>query len=361
MYSKALYNKVGLITMKKKAYTVAVVGATGVVGREMVSTLLQRNFPIESLYLYASKDSAGMKIEVSGEGYIVEALQEDSFDGIDIALFSAGSSVSKEYAPIAVKSGCVVIDNSSCWRMDPRCPLVVPEVNSEALKNHYGIIANPNCSTIQLVVVLKPLHDAFTLKRVVVSTYQSVSGSGKKAIEELEQQVQALYSMQDMECKEYPYQIAFNVIPHIDVFLEDGYTKEEQKVIDESRKILSLDSLAITATAVRVPVFYGHSEAVSIECSTPCSAMEARAILSCAEGVHVIDNPKETLYPMPIDVAGEDEVHVGRIRNDASVEHGLMLWICGDNLRKGAALNAVQIAESLHSKELIRVPKFIFE
>lgn len=347
--------------MKKDSYTVAVVGATGVVGREMIHILQEREFPIERLYAYASPDSAGTTLEINDSIYEVEALDEDSFEGVDIALFSAGSSVAKEYAPLAAKQGCVVIDNSSCWRMDPRCPLVIPEVNPDALRNHHGIIANPNCSTIQLLVVLKPLHDAYILKRVIVSTYQSVSGTGKKAIEELEQQVQALYTMQDIESSVYPHQIAFNVIPHIDVFLENDYTKEEEKIIRESRKILDNDTLRISATAVRVPVFYGHSESVNIEFEMPCSAFDARAILASCAGIRVIDNPKELLYPMPIDVAGEDEVHVGRIRTDESVEHGIALWICGDNIRKGAALNAVQIAELLHKDGLVGVSKFIFE
>ena len=347
--------------MKKDAYTVAVVGATGVVGREMIRTLLERRFPIERLYTYASSDSAGSMLEIDGNEYEVEALCEEAFEGVDIALFSAGSSVSQQYAPLAVKSGCVVIDNSSYWRMDPRCPLVVPEVNPDALRTHRGIIANPNCSTIQLVLILKPIHDAFILKRVVVSTYQSVSGTGKKGIEELEQQVQALYTMQDIEPSVYPHQIAFNIIPHIDIFLKDDYTKEEEKIKNESRKILGIDNLRITATAARVPVFYGHSESVNIECELPCNALDARAILASTAGVHVIDNPSELLYPLPIDVMGEDDVHVGRIRVDDSVEHGLSLWICGDNIRKGAALNAVQIAEVLHRDELIGISKFIFE
>lgn len=347
--------------MKKDSYTIAVVGATGVVGREMIHILLEREFPIKKIYAYASSDSAGSTLDIDGMTYPVEELTEASFEGVDIALFSAGSSVSQTYAPRAVKRGCVVIDNSSYWRMDSRCPLVVPEVNSETLHSHCGIIANPNCSTIQLVVVLYPLHETYTLSRVIVSTYQSVSGTGKKGIEELEQQVQALYAMREIDSSVYPYQIAFNIIPHIDIFLEDGYSKEERKIIDESRKILGLKDLRITATTARVPVFYGHSESVNIEFVSPCSATEARGILACAPGVRVIDNPNELLYPMPLDVAGEDEVHVGRIRVDESVEHGISLWICGDNLRKGAALNAVQIAEALHEHSLVGISKFIFE
>ena len=347
--------------MKKNSYVVAIVGATGIVGREMIRILLERNFPIDNLYAYASSDSIGKTLEIDGHEYEVESLCPESFEGVDIALFSAGASVSRQYAPLAVKSGCIVIDNSSYWRMDPRCPLVIPEVNADALNTHHGIIANPNCSTIQLVLVLKPLHDAFTLQRAIITTYQSVSGSGKKAIEELEQQVQALYTMKDIEPSLYPYQIAFNIIPHIDNFLEDGYTKEEEKIKNESRKILGMENLRITATAARVPVFYGHSESVSLEFAMPCSATEARAILVSSPGVRVIDNPSELLYPMPIDVAGEDDIHVGRIRVDTSVEHGLCLWICGDNLRKGAALNAVQIAEKLHERGLVGVSKFIFE
>lgn len=346
--------------MKKTGYTIAVVGATGVVGREMVEILAERAFPVETLYLYASENSSGTRMDFNGEEVVVEKLDEYAFEGVDIALFSAGSEVSKQYAPVAVASQCVVIDNSSCWRMDARCPLVVPEVNAASLKEHSGIIANPNCSTIQLVVALQPLHRTYGLKRVVVSTNQSVSGTGKDAIDELERQVHTLYAMEEIVPTVYPHQILFNIIPHIDVFEADGYTKEEHKIINETRKILGEPSLRITATATRVPVFFGHSEFVNVELCSPCSASEARAVLSQSSGVEVIDNPRECLYPMPMDVSGEDAVFVGRIREDVSVEYGLNMWICADNLRKGAALNAVQIAEHLVEGNLLKTNEKVF-
>ncbi len=334
-------------------YKIGVVGATGAVGREMVKILEERNFPVKHLRLFASARSVGVKLSFKGEEISVEELKESSFDGLDIALFSAGASVSKQFAPIAAQKGCVVVDNSSAWRMDPEVPLVVPEVNPGDLYDHKNIIANPNCSTIQMVVVLKPLHDVAKIKRVVVSTYQAVSGTGQKAIEELQSQVRALFNMQEPECKVYPYQIAFNCLPHIDVFLENDYTKEEMKMVNETKKIMGDDSIKVTATTVRVPVFYGHSESINIEFKKKITPKEARAILTQAPGVKVLDNPKENIYPMPIFAAGEDDVFVGRIREDDTVEYGLNMWVVADNLRKGAALNTVQIAEELIKRELL--------
>ncbi|MCG6553015.1 MAG: aspartate-semialdehyde dehydrogenase, partial [Candidatus Magnetominusculus sp. LBB02] len=269
------------------------------------------------------------------------------FKGIDIALFSAGAQRSLDFAPFAAKVGCVVIDNSSAWRMDPSVPLVVPEVNPLDLKKHTGIIANPNCSTIQMVVALKPLHDRAKIKRIVVSTYQAVSGTGAKAMDELLEQTKSLLNFQDIKCNVYPYQIAFNCLPQIDVFLENGYTKEEMKMLNETRKIMGDNSIQVTATTVRVPVFRGHSECVNIETEKKLTPNEARAILSDAPGVIVFDAPDKKVYPLPIDIAGKDAVYVGRIREDESIPYGLNMWIVSDNLRKGAALNAVQIAEKL--------------
>ncbi len=332
---------------KKDKYVVAVVGATGAVGNEMIATLEQRNFPVEKLRLFASERSEGKHLDFRDESIKVETLNEDSFKGIDIALFSAGAERSRTWAPIAARSGCVVVDNSSQWRMDPEVPLVIPEVNPQDLKWHKGIIANPNCSTIQMVVALKPIHDAAKIKRVVVTTFQAVSGTGQKAIQELEQQVRALYNFKEIEKKVYPHQIAFNVLPHIDKFLENGYTKEEMKMVNETRKILGDDSIRLTATTVRVPVFRGHSESVNVETEKKLSADECRAILSTAPGVVVYDAPEKNIYPLPIYAAGKDETFVGRVREDESIENGLNLWVVSDNLRKGAALNAVQIAEKL--------------
>jgi aspartate-semialdehyde dehydrogenase len=329
---------------------VAVVGATGAVGREMLKTLEQRDFPATEVRALASSRSAGNTVEFAGGELTVQELKENSFEGVDLALFSAGGTTSRHFAPFAVKSGCVVVDNSSAWRMEPGVPLVVPEVNPDAVDAHKGIIANPNCSTIQMVVVMKPLHDAATITRVVVSTYQAVSGTGQKAIDELESQVRKLFNGQEPEPKVYPYQIAFNCLPQIDVFSEGDYTYEEIKMIKETAKIMEDPSIKVTATTVRVPVFYGHSESVNLEFAKPITAKEARAILAQAPGIQVYDNPAEKMYPMPIMAAGEDEVFVGRIRQDTTVENGLNLWIVSDNIRKGAALNAVQIGELLLSK-----------
>ena len=332
---------------EKDEYIVAVVGATGAVGNEMVTTLEERDFPVKSLRLFASERSEGKTMKFRSTEVPVETLKENSFEGIDIALFSAGAERSKLWAPVAVRSGCVVIDNSSQWRMDPEVPLVVPEVNPGDLKWHKGIIANPNCSTIQMVVVLKPIHDVAKIKRVVVTTFQSVSGTGQNAMDELLLQTTDLLNFREAKCNVYPYQIAFNVIPHIDKFLENDYTKEEMKMVNETRKILGDNSIRITATTVRVPVFRGHSESVNIETEKKLNANEVRAILSNAPGVLVFDAPHKNVYPLPIDVAGKDETYVGRIREDESIEKGINMWIVADNLRKGAALNAVQIAERL--------------
>jgi aspartate-semialdehyde dehydrogenase len=338
--------------MRKDRPVVAVIGATGAVGREMLNTLAQRNFPASEVLAFASARSAGTAVPFGDDELIVEELEEDSFDDVDLALFSAGGDIAKKFAPVAVKAGCVVVDNSSAWRMDPEVPLVVPEVNPEDLEGHKGIIANPNCSTIQLVIALKPIHDAAGIERIVVSTYQAVSGSGQKAVDELQEQVRALFSMQDVTPSVYPYQIAFNCLPHIDEFLENDFTREEMKMVNETRKMMGED-IRITATAVRVPVFYGHGESVNVETREKLSAMDARAVLSQAPGVRVVDNPGEKIYPMPLIASGQDETLVGRIREDDTVDCGLSMFIVADNLRKGAAVNAVQIAEVLLEKGLL--------
>ena len=337
-----------------KSYNVAVVGATGAVGNEMVSVLEQRKFPVKELKLLASERSIGKELTFRGKLIPVDVLNEDSFEGIEIGLFSAGGSISEKFAPIAAAAGCVVIDNTSAFRMVPDIPLVVPEVNPEAIAmyKNKGIIANPNCSTIQMVVVLKPIHDAARIKRIVVSTYQAVSGTGKKAIEELSQQTRALLNFEEPIVKVYPHQIAFNCLPQIDVFLENGYTKEEMKMVNETKKIMNDQTIAVTATTVRVPVFYSHSESVNIETEKKITAADVRELLSRAPGVLVVDNPAEKKYPLAIDAAGRDETFVGRIREDESIPHGINLWVVSDNIRKGAALNAVQIAEILASKFL---------
>jgi aspartate-semialdehyde dehydrogenase len=339
-----------------RSLTVAVAGATGAVGREMLSILEARDFPAANVVALASSRSAGTTVPFRGENLTVREMTEDSFKGVDIALFSAGGGTSETFAPHAVKSGCVVVDNSSAWRMDDRCPLVVPEVNAHALREHRGIIANPNCSTIQMVVALQPLHKAASIRRVVVSTYQAVSGTGQKAIAELETQVRRMFNMLEPEATVYPHRIAFNCLPHIDVFLDNGYTKEEMKMTHETVKIMEDPRIRVTATTVRVPVFYGHSESLNVEFAKPLSAKEARGILSMAPGVTVLDNPAEKIYPMPILAAGTDEVLVGRIREDETRPNTLNMWIVADNIRKGAALNAIQIAECLIRDDLVRVP-----
>ncbi len=332
---------------KKDEYNVAIVGATGAVGKEMIEVLEERKFPVGTLRLFASERSAGDTLTFRNQEHVVELLQEDVFNGIDIALFSAGEKISLQFAPIAARTGAVVIDNSSAFRMNPDVPLVIPEVNPDAAGRHKGIIANPNCSTIQMVVALKPLHDKARIKRIVVTTFQSVSGKGKEAMDELYEQTKSLLSFREVKAEVFPHQIAFNCLPHIDVFLDNGYTKEEMKMVNETKKILENESMRITATTVRVPVYIGHSESVNIETEEHLSANEARAILSAAPGIVVYDDPKRNIYPLPVDAAGKDEVFVGRIREDESIQNGLNIWIVADNLRKGAATNAVQIAELL--------------
>jgi aspartate-semialdehyde dehydrogenase len=318
------------------------------VGRTFLKVLEEREFPVDELYLYASEKSEGTELTFRGEKFRVRALnKETSFRGIDIALFSAGSSISKKYAPRFVKDGAIVIDNSSAWRLDPDVPLVVPEVNPEDVENHKGIIANPNCSTIQMVVALKPIYDTVGISAIVVATYQSVSGAGAKAIRELEEQTRAWCQGKQMEVKNLPRKIAFNVIPQIDVFTENGYTKEEMKMLNETRKIMHDPNIKVSATTVRVPVFYGHSEAISVKLNRPLEPESAMELLRKAKGVVLV---KEG-YPTPVDVAGRDEVFVGRIRKDLVFEPGLSMWVVADNIRKGAATNAVQIAELLiHAK-----------
>jgi aspartate-semialdehyde dehydrogenase len=335
--------------MKKEKYNVAVVGATGAVGEQMREVLEERQFPVGEIRLLASERSAGQFFPFQGKRIPVQILKEDSFQNIDIGLFSAGASVSAKFAPMAVAAGAVVIDNTSFFRMEPDVPLVIPEVNAQEIADYRkrGIIANPNCSTIQMLVALKPIHDAARIKRIVVSTYQSVSGAGRMAMEELSQQVEALFNGRELKKKKFPHQIAFNCIPHIDAFMENGYTKEEIKMIDETRKILNEPSLPVTATTVRVPVFCGHSESVNVETVVKLSAAETKRLLREAPGVALADVPEENIYPMAIDAVGKDATYVGRVREDHSIANGLHLWVVADNLRKGAALNAVQIAEIL--------------
>jgi aspartate-semialdehyde dehydrogenase len=333
----------------KSEYHVALAGATGAVGNEMLQILEEQEFPVASLKLLASSRSAGKTLDFRGESLHVEELREDSFEGVDIALFSAGAAASRQFAPAAAESGCVVIDNSSGWRMDPEVPLVVPEVNPHAVADYRrkGIIANPNCSTIQMVVVLKPIYDAAGIERVVVSTYQAVSGTGKNAMKELTEQTRNLLTFQEVTAEVYPHRIAFNCFPHIGSFLENGYTEEEMKMVHETHKIMEDPNIRVSATTVRIPVFYGHSEAVNIQTERKLSAKEARVLLFQAPGVRVMDNPDERIYPMPSEAAGINDTLVGRIREDISIENGLDLWIVADNIRKGAALNTVQIAELL--------------
>ncbi len=348
-----------------RKFNVAVAGATGAVGQMMIKVLEERDFPVNEIRYLASERSEGKELAFKGEKVVVQKLGHDSFDGIDIALFSAGGGRSLEYAPSAASAGAVVIDNSSAWRMDPEVPLVVPEVNPHAVAGYTkkGIIANPNCSTIQMVVALKPLHDYAGIERIVVSTYQAVSGTGQKAIDELEAEVRqwaagagdgkgAKGFAGDYEYSAYPYQIAFNCLPHIDVFTENGYTKEEMKMVNETRKILEDDSIKVSATTVRVPVFYSHSESVNLKFGKPVSADKARELLGAAPGVKVVDDVSKNIYPMPLDAEGQDLTLVGRIREDISQENGLDLWIVADNIRKGAATNAVQIAELMVEKYL---------
>jgi aspartate-semialdehyde dehydrogenase len=340
---------------KVQDYHVAIVGATGLVGQEFIKILLQRHFPTASLRLMASDRSAGKKLPVGNKEIEVEETSPESFEDIDIALFSAGAEQSRHFSPIAARSGAVVIDNSSAWRMDKTVPLVVPEVNVEDIKRHRGIIANPNCSTIQMVVALYPLHKVNHIKRIVVDTYQSVSGvGGVGALEELKTQVKQVLEGEVTVPHVFPHQIAFNVLPEIDVFMDNGYTKEEWKMLEETRKIMHADSIAVSATCVRVPVLIGHAVAVHAEFSQPMPADEAQRILSRAPGIKVLDDTSISLYPQPWAAAGTDEVFVGRIRKDASHANGLAMWIVADNLRKGAALNAIQIAEEMIKRDWVK-------
>ncbi|QJX80850.1 aspartate-semialdehyde dehydrogenase [Priestia megaterium] len=332
-----------------KKYNVAVVGATGAVGQKMIETLQRRNFPVNKLKLLASAKSAGKMLNYKDELIVVEELNESSFEGIDIALFSAGGSISEKYAPYAVDSGAVVIDNTSHFRMKEDVPLVVPEVNPEDIFTHQGIIANPNCSTIQMVLSLKPIADHLGLKKVVVSTYQAVSGTGKKAIEELKEQSSAFLNKEKYTPKVYPHTISFNLIPQIDVFEENGFTKEEMKMINETKKIMHDDKIQVNATCVRVPVFVGHSESVYVETEKPINVEELRGLWEKFEGLKLIDDPKEQLYPMPRNSEGVFDTMVGRLRKDVNSDHAASFWVVADNLLKGAALNAVQIAEKLIS------------
>ena len=336
-----------------KSYNVAILGATGAVGQTMIKVLEERNFPINEIKFLASERSAGKEVEYYGMKYKVEAVCEEAFENVDIALFSAGGERSKKWAPIAASKGAVVIDNSSAFRMDPEVPLVVPEVNPEDVKWHKGIIANPNCSTIQMVVALYPIHKVKKIKRIIVATYQAVSGAGATAIEDLELETKAAMEGKYFYPRALPHHIAFNVIPRIDNFEPNGYTKEELKMINETRKIMHEPDIKVSPTCVRVPVYVGHSEAVTIETQEPITAEEAREILKNAPGVVVEDDPFNNVYPTPIEVAGKDDVFVGRIRKDLGFENGLSMWIVGDNLRKGAATNAVQIAELLVKYELL--------
>jgi aspartate-semialdehyde dehydrogenase len=335
--------------MSEKKVNVAVAGATGAVGNQMIACLEEMNFPVNSLCLLASARSVGRRIRFRGDLIEVRELREDSFKGIDIALFSAGGGPSERFAPAAARDGCVVIDNSNAWRMDPEVPLVVPEVNPHAVGQYAkkGIIANPNCSTIQMVVALNPIHRRYGIRRIVVSTYQSVSGTGKKAIDELFNQTRAMINFLEVERSVYPHRIAFNCLPQIDKFLDNGYTKEEMKMVNETRKIMEDPTIGVTATTVRVPVFFGHSESVNVETRRPCPPEEVRELLAASPGVKVMDDPSQNLYPMAIQAAGQDLTLVGRIRRDESVENGINLWIVADNIRKGAATNAVQIGQIL--------------
>lgn len=343
-----------------KKYNVAILGATGAVGQEFLNLIEERNFPFADLKMLASKRSAGKKIDFMGKEYTVEEATEDSFKDVDIALF-AGGAASKTFAPAAVKAGAVVIDNSSAFRMDPEVPLVVPEVNPEAIAQHKGIIANPNCSTIIMVMALKPLYDVAKIKRIVVSTYQAVSGGGKEAMAELEEQVKAINEGREVVANILPgaslakhYQIAFNLIPQIDVFKDNLYTKEEMKMIDETKKIMSDDSLRITATTVRVPVYRSHAESVNVEFENEISVEKAREVLAAFPGVTLTDDPSEQVYPMPLETSGKDDVEVGRIRKDYSIDNALNFWVCGDQIRKGAALNALQIAEYMIANDMVK-------
>jgi aspartate-semialdehyde dehydrogenase len=344
--------KVSSVAQRK--FNVAVVGATGAVGLEMVRMLEKRKFPVKQLRLFASQRSAGKKLKYNGKLIKVERLDSKDFSGIELALFSAGGSISLEYAPLFAQQGTFVVDNSSAWRMDPEIPLVVPEVNPEALNSNAKIIANPNCSTIQMVVALKPLHDAAKIKAIRVATYQSVSGAGGKGIQDLENQSRAWSLRKKMpKPQKIAHQIAFNLVPQIDVFTENGYTKEEMKMVHETQKIMGSDGISVSATCVRVPVFRSHSESVWIETERPLSVKEAQNLLRKAPGIQLVDAPQDGHYPMPLHAEGEMTTFVGRIRKDLVSPNGLILWVVSDNLLKGAALNAVEIAEMLVKKDIL--------
>jgi aspartate-semialdehyde dehydrogenase len=334
----------------KRELQVAVVGATGAVGIEMIKTLEKRNFPVGKLTLLASARSVGKKLKFRGQEIAVRELTKDAFDGIDLALFSAGGAISKEYAPVAAKAGCVVIDNSSAFRMDDQVPLVIPEINADDVRAHKGIIANPNCTTAVTLMALYPLHHAFGCKRIFAASYQAVSGTGAKAIAELERQVGEIVRGQPVTREVYPHQIAFNVLPHVDSFLQSGYTKEEMKMQNEGRKIMHHPTFRASVTCVRVPVFRAHSVAVNAEFERPVTVEAARQVLERAPGLKVIDDPNRNQYPLPLYLAGEYDCAVGRIRQDCALDNGLAFWVCGDQLLKGAALNAVQIAEELGAR-----------
>jgi aspartate-semialdehyde dehydrogenase len=339
----------------KRHFRVAILGATGAVGREMLRVLEERNFPVKQLTLLASPHREGSKLEFRGNELAVQTVAAEHFQGVELAFFSLGAQISKQWAPIATKAGVIVIDNSSALRMDSSIPLVVPEVNPDALEltRRCKIVANPNCSTIQMATVLKPLHSAAGITRIVVSTYQSVSGKGQQGVKELEQQTSDLMNAREIRTKTFVHRIAFNVVPHIDQFADNGYTRQELKLVNETKKILNEPNMRVSATAVRVPVFFGHSQAINISTERKLSAKEAREILRHAPGVKVLDDPKNNIYPMPMLAAGDSYAHVGRIREDISQENGLELFVCADNLRKGAALNAVQIAECLVARGMV--------
>ena len=332
---------------------IAIVGATGLVGGEFLRILEDWSVPFKSLHLYASDRSAGKRLPFRGDELLVEETTDDSFQGIDIALFSTGADISKRFSPVAAQLGAVVVDNSAAFRMDPRSPLVVPEVNPDDLEEHRGIIANPNCSTIQMVIALNPLHQVNPIKRIVVSTYQAVAGTGTAAVEELNQQIRQVMKGEETSPDVYPHQIAFNVIPFVDGFLDNGYTVEEWKMVTETRKIMHLPDLPVSATCVRVPVYLSHSEAVNVEFTHPMSPQEAREILSHAPGIEVVDDPSHQMYPLPLSATGRDEVFVGRIREGLFHPNSLAMWIVADDLRKGAALNAIQIAEEVLRRDLL--------
>lgn len=335
-----------------KKYNVAVVGALGAVGQEMIKTLEQRNFPINQLKPLDIPSNKGKSVTFKGEKVLVQVAEKGAFEDVDIALFSAGGDASLVLAPIAAAEKAIVIDNSSAWRMDPEVPLVVPEVNPEDLDWNKGIIANPNCSTIQMLVALKPIHDVYRIKRIVVSTYQAVSGTGQKAMDELNQQAKDYVAGKEMVSNVYPHRICFNALPHIDVFLDNDYTKEEMKMVNETKKMLD-ENIVVSATTVRVPVFRAHSESINIETEKEMDVVNVKKLLKAAPGVQVVDDPATNTYPLAIDAVGKDDVYVGRIRKDFSIENGLNMWVVADNLRKGAALNAVQIAETMIQRNLL--------